>query len=66
MIERLGYSNGIIILGGLSSLLILAFHANTNALIPLFATGVFLSFTVAQLGLLVRWLITTVPYHLQK
>lgn len=53
--DRLGYSNGIILLAGLSSLLIIIFHANTNALIPLYAIGVFLSFTVAQIGLFRRW-----------
>jgi amino acid transporter len=53
--DRLGYSNGIIVLAGLASLLIAAFHAHTNALIPLYAIGVFLSFTIAQVGLLIRW-----------
>ncbi|MGD8190131.1 APC family permease [Brevibacillus ginsengisoli] len=53
--DRLGYSNGIIVLAGLASLLIAAFHAQTNALIPLYAIGVFVSFTVAQIGLLKRW-----------
>ncbi|WP_223592155.1 APC family permease [Neobacillus bataviensis] len=53
--DRLGYSNGIIALAATASLLILAFHAHTNALIPLYAIGVFLSFTVAQFGLVKRW-----------
>jgi hypothetical protein len=53
--DRLGYSNGIIVLAGIASLLIIAFHAQTNALIPLYAIGVFLSFTVAQFGLIKRW-----------
>ncbi|MED1469204.1 APC family permease [Bacillus salipaludis] len=53
--DRLGYSNGIIALAATASLLILAFHAHTNALIPLYAIGVFLSFTVAQYGLVRRW-----------
>jgi amino acid transporter len=54
--DRLGYSNGILVLAGLAALLIAAFHAQTNALIPLYAIGVFLSFTVAQIGLLKRWI----------
>ncbi|MCZ8513564.1 APC family permease [Paenibacillus filicis] len=54
--DRLGYSNGMIVLAALSALLILAFHAQTNALIPLFAIGVFAAFTVAQIGLTRRWL----------
>ncbi|MFD3448878.1 APC family permease [Microbacteriaceae bacterium 4G12] len=53
--DRLGYSNGIIVLAALASLLIISFHAHTNALIPLYAIGVFLSFTVAQIGLVRRW-----------
>jgi amino acid transporter len=53
--DRLGYSNGIIVLAGIASLLIIAFRAQTNALIPLYAIGVFLSFTVAQFGLIKRW-----------
>ena len=53
--DRLGYSNGIIALASLACILIIAFHAHTNALIPLYAIGVFLSFTVAQIGLMRRW-----------
>ncbi|XJZ27652.1 APC family permease [Bacillota bacterium Lsc_1132] len=53
--DRLGYSNGIITLAATASLLIIAFHAHTNALIPLYAIGVFLSFTIAQFGLIQRW-----------
>lgn len=53
--DRLGYSNGIITLAATASLLIIAFQAHTNALIPLYAIGVFLSFTVAQFGLMKRW-----------
>ncbi|HJV45773.1 MAG TPA: APC family permease [Bacillota bacterium] len=53
--DRLGYSNGIFLLAGLAAILIAVFHAQTNALIPLYAIGVFLSFTVAQVGLILRW-----------
>ncbi|KIL41376.1 amino acid transporter [Gordoniibacillus kamchatkensis] len=53
--DRLGYSNGILVLAALASILIISFRAQTNALIPLYAIGVFLSFTVAQIGLLRRW-----------
>jgi len=53
--DRLGYSNGIIALAAAASILIIAFQAHTNALIPLYAIGVFLSFTIAQLGLTRRW-----------
>jgi amino acid transporter len=53
--DRLGYSNGMIVLAALSALLIEAFNAQTNALIPLYAIGVFVAFTVAQIGLARRW-----------
>ncbi len=54
--DRLGYSNGMIVLAALSTLLIEVFNAQTNALIPLYAIGVFVAFTVAQVGLTKRWL----------
>ncbi|RIV17174.1 APC family permease [Alicyclobacillaceae bacterium I2511] len=53
--DRLGYSNGMIILSAVSALLVEAFHAQTNALIPLYAIGVFVAFTIAQAGLTRRW-----------
>jgi len=52
--DRLVFSNGIIILGVLASLLIIAFDGITHALIPLYAVGVFLSFTLSQSGMVVR------------
>ena len=54
--DRLGYSNGIIILGIASIILILAFHAETEHLIPLYAVGVFVPFTLSQTGMMVKWL----------
>ena len=53
--DRLGYSNGIIVLSTLAILMIVVFNGQTNALIPLYAIGVFLSFTLAQSGLVKRW-----------
>jgi amino acid transporter len=53
--DRLGYSNGIITLGIASILLIIVFRGRTEALIPLYAVGVFLPFTLAQSGMLVKW-----------
>lgn len=53
--DRLGFSNGMIVLAAFAALLIEAFHAQTNALIPLYAIGVFMSFTIAQIGLVRRW-----------
>lgn len=54
--DRLGYSNGVIILGIASIILILAFQAKTEHLIPLYAVGVFLPFTLSQSGMMVKWL----------
>jgi amino acid transporter len=54
--DRLGYSNGIIILGIASIILILAFEAETEHLIPLYAVGVFVPFTLSQTGMMVKWL----------
>jgi len=55
--DRLVFSNGIMILGVFSGLLIILFRGDTHALIPLYAVGVFLSFTLAQAGMVRRWLV---------
>jgi amino acid transporter len=54
--DRLGYSNGIIILGIFSIILIIAFKGQTEHLIPLYAVGVFIPFTLAQTGMMVKWI----------
>ncbi|MBL0385755.1 APC family permease [Tumebacillus sp. ITR2] len=53
--DRLGYSIGIIALSLAAILLIVAFHGDTDLLIPLYAIGVFLSFTLSQTGMVRRW-----------
>ncbi len=53
--SRLVYTYGIVALAGFASLLVIIFRAETNALIPLYAIGVFLSFTLSQSGMAVRW-----------
>lgn len=53
--SRLVYSYGIITLGALASILIIVFQASVSRLIPLYAIGVFLSFTLAQAGMARRW-----------
>jgi len=53
--DRLVFSNGIIVLATLASLLIIVFKGDTHALIPLYAIGVFLSFTLSQWGMAVRF-----------
>jgi amino acid transporter len=54
--DRLVFSNGIIILSGLALLLLIVFGGDTHSLIPLYAVGVFLSFTLSQSGMVRRWL----------
>jgi amino acid transporter len=49
--DRLVFSNGIFVLAGLAALLLIAFGGLTNALIPLYAVGVFTSFTLCQFGM---------------
>ncbi len=53
--DRLVFSNGIVLLAGLTGLLIVAFGGDTHALIPLFAVGVFLAFTLSQAGMVAHW-----------
>ena len=53
--DRLAYSNGIIILALLSIGLLVAFQGNTHALIPLYALGVFVSFTLSQASMVRYW-----------
>ena len=53
--DRLVFSNGIIILAVLSGVLVWAFSGDTSRLIPLYAVGVFLSFTLSQAGMVVHW-----------
>ncbi len=52
---RLAYSNGIIAIGSLAIVLVIAFGGSTHALIPLFAVGVFLCFTLSQAGMVRHW-----------
>ena len=53
--DRLAYSNGIIVLAVFAIVLIVAFQADVTALIQLYVVGVFVSFTVSQLGMLRHW-----------
>jgi len=53
--DRLGYSNGIIVLALASMLLLVAYSAETHKLIPLYAVGVFVGFTLSQMGMVVHW-----------
>jgi amino acid transporter len=53
--DRQVFGNGIWVLSGLSAGLLIAVGGNTNAMIPLFAIGVFTGFTLSQAGLVVHW-----------
>ena len=54
--DRLVFSNGIIILAVFSVVLVAVFGGDTSRLIPLYAVGVFLSFTLSQVGMVLHWL----------
>jgi amino acid transporter len=54
--DRLVFSNGILALAVLAGALIVAFRGRVTALIPLYAVGVFLSFTLSQMGMIRHWL----------
>lgn len=53
--DRLAFSNGILLLGAFAALLLIVFRGDTHALIPLYAVGVFLSFTLSQTGMVEHW-----------
>ena len=53
--DRLAFSNGIIALGGVAVVLVVAFSGDTTRLIPLYAMGVFVCFTLSQGGMVRHW-----------
>lgn len=53
--DRLTFTNGILLLGFSAAALIVVFNGDTHALIPLFAIGAFLAFTLSQAGMVVHW-----------
>ena len=59
--DRLVFSNGILILAVLASILIVIFDANLTQLIQLYLVGVFISFTLSQTGMVVHWRRTREP-----
>jgi amino acid transporter len=54
--DKLVFSNGIVILAIFASILVIGFRGDTSRLIPLYAVGVFLSFTLSQSGMVRHWL----------
>src|SRR3954451_24023655 len=53
--DRLAFSNGIVVLSACAAILLVAFRGDTHALLPLYMIGVFISFTLSQTGMVVRW-----------
>ncbi|MBS7646207.1 APC family permease [Candidatus Bathyarchaeota archaeon] len=53
--DRLVFTNGILLLAAGTGALIVAFRGDTHALIPLFAVGAFLAYTLSQVGMVVHW-----------
>ncbi len=54
--DRLAFTAGIVVLGVLAIILIVIFGGDTHALIPLYAVGVFIDFTISQTGMIRHWL----------
>ena len=59
--DRLAFSSGIIALGIVAASLVVIFNGETHALIPLYAVGVFIDFTIAQAGMVRHWWRTQSP-----
>ena len=55
--SRLVFANGIVFLSLLAAFLVWFFQGSVHALIPLYAVGVFLGFSLSQLGMIVHWII---------
>jgi amino acid transporter len=53
--DRLAFTTGIVVLAALSCILLVRFEGNTDALINLYALGVFTAFTLSQFGMVIRW-----------
>ena len=59
--DRLAFTSGIVVLGVVAALLVIAFGGETHLLIPLYAVGVFIDFTISQAGMIRHWLRTRDP-----
>lgn len=53
---KLSFSNGIMFVAIVSAILLIVFGADTHGLIPFYAVGVFVSFTISQAGMFVKWM----------
>ncbi|HEX6869356.1 MAG TPA: hypothetical protein VF119_11155, partial [Candidatus Limnocylindrales bacterium] len=59
--DRLAFSMGIVALGLIAASLVVIFQGDTHALIPLYAVGVFIDFTISQAGMVRHWLAERSP-----
>ena len=59
--DRLAFTLGIVLLGVVAAALVILFGADTHALIPLYAVGVFIDFTISQIGMVRHWISTRAP-----
>jgi amino acid transporter len=64
--DRLAFSSGIIALGLIAATLVVIFQGETHALIPLYAVGVFIDFTIAQAGMVRHWMRTKAPGYRRR
>jgi amino acid transporter len=64
--DRLAFSSGIVALGLIAATLVVIFQGETHALIPLYAVGVFIDFTIAQAGMVRHWLRTKAPGYRRR
>lgn len=58
---KLSFSNGIMFIFIASSILLIAFNADTHRLIPFYSVGVFVSFTISQFGMFMKWARSKTP-----
>ncbi len=59
--DRLAFTTGIVLLSAVAAGLLILFHGSTHALIPLYSVGVFVSFTISQVGMVEHWRTTGGP-----
>ena len=64
--DRLAFSYGIIVLASLAAALIVIFGGSTHLLIPLYAVGVFIDFTISQSGMIRHWLREKTPGYRRR
>jgi amino acid transporter len=64
--DRLAFNHGIIVLGLVAATLVVIFHGETHLLIPLYAVGVFIDFTISQSGMVRHWLTERSPGYRRR